>query len=148
MSRIAVIRMKGKFSLSPTVKSTLETINLPRLYSCTLLAENDTTIGMLQACKDVVSFGAVDEQIVELLLTKRGLTRDGKKLSASKKPDEISKLAKEISTSEKSLSTHGILPIFFLAPPKGGMGSKKFNVASGGVLGKNAAIGELISRMA
>lgn len=148
MSRIAVIRMKGKFSIAPKVERTFESINLPRLYTCTLLADNPTTKGMLQACKDLVSFGAVDEETIKLLLSRRGSLRDGKKLSDVKKPEEIAKMAAEIAASAKPLSTHGILPLFFLAPPRGGVAHRKLSVKAGGVMGKNEKIGELIARMA
>lgn len=148
MSRIAVIRMKGKFSLAPGVKRALACFNLNRLYTCTLVPQDKTTLGMIQSCKDVVSYGPVDAQAIENLLILRGKTRDGKRLSETKKPEEIAKLAKEIDASPKNLSTHGILPIFCLAPPRGGVGSRKLHVAAGGVMGKNEKIGELILRMA
>ena len=147
MSRIAVIRMKGKFSLSPTVVSTLSNLRLDRLYACTILPGGDSAKGMLQACKDMVSFGEVDKETISILLQRRGKTADGKKLSAAKKPEEIAKLASEIASSEKKLLEHGIFPVFFLSPPKGGFGTRKAHVPYG-PLGKNPGISELIARMA
>jgi len=145
---IAVIRLKGKYALNPSVKETLKSLSLTRLYTCTLLPENEGALGMIRACKDAVSYGAVDEQAVEMLLSRRGMARDGKKLSATMKPEAIAKLAKEISASGKALSSHALLPIFFLAPPRGGFGGSKKSHAPFGPLGKNAHIGELISNMA
>lgn len=149
MSIYAVIRMKGKFSLSPTARTTMESLNLNRLYSCTLVPGTDSYLGMLQAAKDSVAYGEVDEKAIVLLLSRRGLLRDGKRLSGAKKPEEIAKLAKEIASSGKPLSQHSILPIFFLSPPKGGFGgSRKMAAGNGGLLGKNSAIGQLIEQMA
>ena len=147
--RIAVIRLKGKRGITPKVKATFVSLNLNRLHTCALLPDTEGYRGMIQSCKDSVSFGPVDEQTIEMLLLRRGLTRDGKKLSASMKPEAIAKLAKEISASDKSLSDHAIHPFFFLAPPRGGFdgGSKKSH-APFGPLGKNASIGELLAHMA
>jgi len=147
--RIAVIRLKGKRGITPKVKATYVSLNLNRLHTCTLLPDTEGSRGMVQACKDSVSYGLVDEQTIEMLLLRRGLTRDGKKLSAGMKPEAISKLAKEIAASDKSLSDHAILPFFFLAPPRGGFdGGSKKSYAPYGPLGKNPKIGELLAKMA
>ena len=147
--RIAIIRLKGKRGITPKVKATYASLNLNRLHTCTLLPDTVPFRGMVQACKDSVSFGAVDDSTIEMLLLRRGLTRDGKKLSASMKPEAIAKLAKEISSSDKTLSEHAILPFFFLSPPRGGFdGGSKKAAAPHGPLGKNPKIGELLAKMA
>ena len=148
MGKIAVIRMKGKFSVSPDVKGTLSCLRLDRLYACTLLEDNEISRGMLQACKDVVSFGSVDEATVALLLERRGRTAEGKtRLSAAKKPDEMAKIASELSSSAKKLSDFGAKQVFYLSPPSGGFGKRNAK-APFGPCGKNPGISELIARMA
>lgn len=147
MSRIAVVRLKGKFSVSPSVKLTLSSLRLKRLYACVLLPEGENAKGMLQACKDVVSFGEAGKETIALLLQKRGKTTDGKRLSSVKKPEEIEKLSAEIASSPKKLAELGVAPVFFLSPPRGGFGSRKAHVPFG-PLGRNPEINELISRMA
>lgn len=147
MSRIAVIRLKGKFSVSPSVDLTLRSLRLDRLYACVLLPEGENAKGMLQACKDLVSYGEASKETISLLLEKRGKTTDGKKLSVAKKPEEIAKLSAEIASSPKKLAELGVAPVFFLSPPKGGFGSRKAHVPFGPV-GKNPQINDLISRMA
>lgn len=147
MARIAVIRLKGSFSLSPTVNLTLDNFKLGKLYSCTLISPTDSNRGMLQACKDMVAYGEVDKETITLLLQKRGKTVDGKKLSLSKKPEEIAKMAAEIASSEKKLVDLGLAPTFKLSPPKGGFGSRKAHVPFGPI-GKNPEIAALISSMA
>jgi len=145
--RIAAIRLKGKFSISPRVKSALSSLMLNRLYACTLLPPGETAEGMLRACKDVVSFGEVGKGTIELLLSARGKTLDGRRLREAKKPEEISKMAADIDASQKKLQDFGLSPVFFLAPPRGGFGSRKMS-APFGPAGKNPRIGELIARMA
>jgi len=140
--RIAVIRLKGSFSIGPDIKKTLTSFKLDRLYSCTLVVDNESTRGMLQTVKDFVAYGPVENDTISLLLLKRG-KKGGKKLSQA----EADKLAIEISSSGKKLSDHGVSPVFFLSPPQGGFGSRKTHVPFGPV-GKNPQIAELISRMA
>ncbi|MFA5929816.1 MAG: uL30 family ribosomal protein [Candidatus Micrarchaeia archaeon] len=147
--RIAVIRLKGKRGITPTVKATFVSLNLNRLHTCTLLPDTIGSRGMIKSCKDSVSFGPVDDSTVAMLLERRGMTRDGKKLSAAMRPEAIAKLAKEISSSDMSLSDHAILPFFFLAPPRGGFdGGSKKAYAPTGPLGKNPGIGALLAKMA
>jgi 50S ribosomal protein uL30 len=145
---IAVIRLKGKRGMAPRVSATLESLSLNRLYTCTLLPDNKNSRGMAQACKDAVSFGEADAQAISMLLGRRGLLRDGRKLSEAKKPEEMEKLAGEIAKGEKPLSRHGILPVFFLSPPRGGFAGGKKSQPPFGPLGRNSKIDELIAKMA
>jgi hypothetical protein len=102
---------------------------------------------MTQACKDVVSFGEASKESIAVLLSKRGKTTEGKKLSETKKPEEIEKIASELDSSPKKLEELGISSVFFLSPPRGGFGKRKAHVPFG-PLGKNPQINDLISRMA
>lgn len=140
---IAVIRLHGKFSLSPDIRTTLSCLKLNRLYACALVPENPSTKGMLQSCKDVVSFGTVDEGTVAMLLERRGKGADGKRLTAEK----AGKIAKEFVSSGKKLEELGASSVFFLSPPKGGFARRK-SASPFGPLGKNPEISELISKMA
>jgi len=146
MAITAIIRMKGRFSLSPWVNTTLTSLRLSKLYSCTLVPETPSYKGMLQACKDMVAYGAVEKEAVEYLLTKRGKATDGRKLSDVKKPEEIKKLAEAI-VSGKAPSEVGVDSLFALAPPRGGFGERKAQLPFG-PLGKNPGVGKLIMLMA
>ncbi|MCX8198155.1 MAG: uL30 family ribosomal protein [Candidatus Micrarchaeota archaeon] len=145
MSVLAVIRLKGKFSVSPEVKATLESLRLKKLYSCTIVPQNESYAGMLRVCKDVVSFGEIGKDAIKLLISKRGKYKGGKKVSSAK-PEEIEKLASEAAAG-KPLAELGLEPVFSLSPPKGGFGSRKKH-APFGPLGKNPGISKLIESMA
>ena len=145
--KIALIRLKGMFSLSPTVRFTLASFRLNRLYSCTIVDDSASTKGMIQACKDFVSFGPVEKESIALLLAKRGKTTEGKKLSAAKKPEEIKKVLDEFLTGKK-LTDLGVSSVFYLSPPRGGFDGSRMSPKPFGPLGKNEKIGELISKMA
>jgi large subunit ribosomal protein L30 len=145
--KIAVIRLKGKFSLSPNIKTTLESLRLTRLNTATILTMNDSLKGMLQACKDVVSYGEVDEETVAFVLSKRGMSPDGKSLSSGKKLGEIAKIAKDFFASDKKLEEFGASGVLFLKPPRGGFGGRKIQTPFG-IAGKNPNISELLRKMA
>lgn len=144
---IAIIRLKGKMGLSPKVRTTLSSLNLNRLYHCTVVPENESFLGMVKACKDFVSFGKIDQKTMELLLAKKGRLLDGKKVSSAKSPKEIEELAKGICSSNQPLSKYSLIPFFALSPPKGGFQRSRKAQAPLGPLGKNAKIAELIERM-
>lgn len=145
--KIAVIRLKGKFSISPDIREALSSLRLNRLYACTLLPDNEATKGMVHACKDFVSFGPVEKESAALLLAKRGKTTGGKRLSAEKKPEEIRKILDEFLAGRK-LSELGVSPVFFLSPPKGGFWGIRKSHKPFGPLGKNEDIAGLVSQMA
>ena len=147
MAKLAVIRLKGMFSISPTVRTTLSSLCLDRLYSCTIVDDSDSTKGMIQACKDFVSFGPVEKESIALLLVKRGKTITGTRLSKAKKPEEIKKVLDEFLAGKK-LAALGVSPVFYLSPPRGGFSGSRMSPKPFGPLGKNEKISELISRMA
>ncbi|MCX8175067.1 MAG: uL30 family ribosomal protein [Candidatus Micrarchaeota archaeon] len=146
MALLAAIRMKGRFSLSPSARATLDSLRLRKLYSCTLLSDSDSAKGMLQAAKDAISFGPISREAAVFLLRRRGRTLDGRRLSEAKSQEEIEKLADALLAG-KSPHELGISASFALSPPKGGFGSRK-KAFPGGPLGRNEKIGELIMKMA
>lgn len=143
---IAAIRIKGRFSLPPKARFTLESMRLIRLHSCAIVPANPSSLGMLQAAKDVISFGEISKEALSYLLSKRGKSSDGRKLSALKKPAEIAKMADELFAG-KTPSELGVLPVFFLSPPKGGYGARKMQPPFGPT-GKNPSISALVMSMA
>ncbi|MEM4348132.1 MAG: uL30 family ribosomal protein [Candidatus Anstonellaceae archaeon] len=141
MGILAVLRLKGKFSLSPKVKETLKSLNLPRLYCCTFIPDTQSYRGMLAVCKDFVSFGKVEKETVAEVLSKRGLKQDGSQISQK----EAQEVALQLEGG-KSLSALGIRPFVRLSPPKGGFDSRK-KPSPFGPVGKNENISEIIRRM-
>ncbi|MEM4554999.1 MAG: uL30 family ribosomal protein [Candidatus Anstonellaceae archaeon] len=141
MGILAVVRLKGKFSLSPKVKETFKSLNLPRLYCCTLVPDTPSFRGMLAACKDFVSFGKIEKEFAAEVLSKRGLKQDGTQISQK----DAQEIALQLDMG-KSLSQLGVRPFVRLSPPKGGFGSRK-QPAPFGPVGKNENISEIIGRM-
>ncbi|MCX8197149.1 MAG: uL30 family ribosomal protein [Candidatus Micrarchaeota archaeon] len=141
MSVLAILRLKGKFSIPPKVKYSLECLNLRYLYSCTFVPNTQSFAGMAFACKDFVSFGEVEKDTIVHVLSKKGRHKDGKRISQA----EAEKIAQELE-SGKTLSECMVQPFVRLSPPKGGFGHRKKPFPFG-PKGKNQQISQLLLRM-
>lgn len=141
---IAIVRVRGWFGMNPRRRDTLTMLNIPRANNCTLVHMNESYKGMLHDVKDYATWGAVSEKYVEKMLVKRGAI-SGKKLTATKKTDEIKKMAKEL-LSGKSLKDIGIDRTFRLTPPSGGWKDKKQTKPKGD-LGSRDSMDTLLAQM-
>ena len=119
---IAVIRIRGLIGVNKKIKDTLNLLRLRKKHVCVVLNNSSSNMGMLRKIKDYTTYGELDKETEQELISKRG------------KKDKEAKLK----------------PFFELAPPKGGFernGIKK-SFQQGGVLGYRASkINDLIKRM-
>jgi large subunit ribosomal protein L30 len=139
MARIAIVRMRGNFGISPDVEKTLESLRLVKNNFCALVPDDPSHKGMVGMCKDFVAWGEVKEATVAKLLLSRG--KSAKKLDAK----SASETAKQFFAG-KSLKELGIEPVFRLSPPRKGYGGTKAQQPYGG-LGKREDMDELLLRM-
>jgi len=56
---IAAILIRGKIDSRQTVKDTLTMLNLDRKHACVLLEDTPVIMGMLNKCKDFITYGEV-----------------------------------------------------------------------------------------
>lgn len=64
---IAAVRVRGVPDTPRNVSDTLESLRLRSRHSCVLLEDTDSNRGMLNAVKDYVAYGEVDEDTVSRL---------------------------------------------------------------------------------
>ena len=126
VTKIAVIRIRGKVNLKKPVKDTLKMLRLYKKNYCTVYDATSNILGMINKIKDYVTWGEIDDETLKLLKEKRG------EKTKNKKGEEIVK------------------PFFRLSPPRKGFGRKgiklPFNI--GGALGnRKEKINDLIKRM-
>ena len=120
-------------------QETLFRMRLRRKYAAILLPSNPESLKLLQNVRNFVAYGDVDTDTLALLIEKRGVALDKKKVDAKKVITELDK---------KGLEGAGLKPFFRLHPPRGGIDSKIHYPIRGGVLGDNKKdINELIRRM-
>lgn len=64
---IAAILIRGKMGARQGVKDTLKMLNLNKKHACVLLEDTPVNNGMLNKCKDFVTFGTVSEDTQKAL---------------------------------------------------------------------------------
>lgn len=132
---IAVIRVRGTVGVRQSISETLTRLNLKKVNNLSLIFGTKANLGMIEKCKDFVTYGAIKEDALAMLIEKKGIKAGkedvGQLVLGKKKPRDVMKI-----------------PIRMHPPRKGYEGIKK-NYAVGGALGNRGEdINELIKRMA
>ncbi|TAL57874.1 MAG: 50S ribosomal protein L30 [Nanoarchaeota archaeon] len=141
MSRLAVIRIRGKpVGMKNEALKTLSMLRLHRNHCCAIVNDSPSMRGMLERVKDYVTYGEIDDETFNEMLTKRG------ELFVMRAQDSkgIIKYPFFESGGKK------YKPVFRLAPPKKGFERKgiKLPFKQGGALGnREGKINELLKRM-
>ena len=150
----AVIRVRGTVNIKPSIRKTLELLNLTRVNHCVLVDENPSVKGMLQIAKDYVTWGEIDKDILVKLLQTRGRLAGDKPLTDAyvqsatsfKTVDAMAKAIFDQKFAYKELPE--IKPIFRLNPPvKGYEGIKRSFVNKGALGYRGDEINRLLERM-
>lgn len=119
---IAAVLIRGLLGTRHEIKDALASINLQQKHTCVILKDTPQIRGVLNRCKDMITFGEITPEIQKLLDEKRGQKdQDGK-----------------------------LKPFYRLHPPRGGFERKgiKKSFTEGGVLGnRGAKMDDLIKRM-
>lgn len=152
---LAVIRVKGELHLSVGKKRTLELLRLFKANHLVIIEEKPELKKMLKKIEEIVTFGELSEQALELLLEKRARLLGDKKLDAEflkkHKAASLKELAKKILEGKAKLAELGVKPVFRLHAPRKGFerAGIKRAFAVGGAVGYRAHdINDLIKRMA
>ena len=139
---IAVIRVRGPIDVRPETRMTMNLLRLTRRNHCVLINEKSqkTSLrGMLIKCKDYVTWGAVNKDIIKLVLEKRGRIEGDKKPSK----EQIETALKAIEKGERS----DIKPVFRLHPPRKGWKSMKHRFPKGALGPRGEKMSELLKKM-
>ncbi|MFT4310114.1 MAG: uL30 family ribosomal protein [Candidatus Woesearchaeota archaeon] len=72
MSKLAVIRVRGDVHISSDIRDTFTMLRLGKKHACVVIEDTPTYKGMLQKVKDHVTWGPVNEQMLQVLQTKMG----------------------------------------------------------------------------
>ncbi len=153
MKRLAVIRVKGKTKIKRDVEDTLHMLHLTRVNHCSFIKDDAVSSGMLTKVKDYATWGEVDEETVNLLLSKRGELEGNKKLSDSHvkkttKYGSIEEFSKAFVNFEAELDDlPSLKPFLRLHPPRGGHEGMKRSFKRGGALGPRENITGLLYKM-
>ncbi len=121
-NKLAVILIRGLVRIQTTVKDTLKMLNIERKHVCVVIEDTPSARGMINKCKDYVTWGEIDSATEKILTEKRGVKgKDGK-----------------------------LKKYFRLSPPRGGFerkGIKKDFTVSGALGYRGNKINDLIKKM-
>jgi large subunit ribosomal protein L30 len=133
---LAVIRVRGTVKVRESIAETLDRLRLKKVNNLVLVSSgNASYAGMVQKCKDFVTFGEIDREVLGKLLSAKGLKADDAAVA--------SLLAGEKSPKDLKIE----MPIR-MHPPKRGYEGVKKDYQSGGSLGyRSTEINKLITRM-
>jgi len=121
MNNIAIIRIRGTDDVKTGIESTMVMLKLHKKHTCSVYPKTDSLMGMLDKCKDYVTYGEIDDDTYKLLVDKRGQVKGGEKVN-----------------------------YFHLHPPRGGFGRRgiKAPFTMKGALGyRKEKINDLIKKM-
>lgn len=136
----AVIRLRGSVKLRKEIKDTLVMLRLHRKMHCVLLKETDSIKGMLNKVRNWITYGEINDKILELMIKKRGRKLGNKRLTKK----EVEEIFKKIKSEEKI----EIKPVFRLTPPsKGFKKSIKQHYPKGELGYRGKEINRLLKRM-
>jgi large subunit ribosomal protein L30 len=141
--KIAVVRIRGIRNIAPKIRDTLRLMNLEKPNNCVLVEDTPQNMGMVQSCKDYITYGVVSEKVLFELLKKRG-EKGGRRLREVMEEEEIAQVAKKIMHEENVRNF--INPVFRLHPPRKGYKTIK-KPAPEGDLGKREDMDSLLRRM-
>ncbi len=152
---ILAIRVRGQVSVRPQIEDTLNKLKLGRLHQARLLKMTPSIQGMVIKSKDYITWGEVDEHVVEQLVQKRGRISGNDRVTdayikANSGFKSIKDFAKALTSGNASTSdVEGLKPVFRLHPPKKGYkGKRNLPVGMGGVTGyRGTSINELAIKM-
>jgi large subunit ribosomal protein L30 len=121
---IAAVLIRGReMGVRHDVKRSLNILRLLRRHICVVIPDNESNRGLLDKCKDLLTYGPISDETLAMLNEKRGSlkNREGKALN-----------------------------VFRMHPPRGGWGHKGIKVAyaEGGCLGqRRKGMDELLRKM-
>ena len=151
---LVAVRIRGLSDISQETKDTLMMLRLTRNCHATLLDDRPAYNGMLRKSKNCLTWGEVSQEIIALLLKKRGRLVGDKKLTDEyakeldyKSLDDLAEAIFKVDIEFSSLPK--VKPVFRLRPPKKGFkGKVKKSYAAGGEAGyRGDAINDLLKRM-
>ena len=139
---IAVVRIKGQVKLNRDVIETLDRLRVRRKYVAVVFVKpTKEQIGMINAVRNFVAYGDINEETFKRLVESRGQLID------KNKKTDLKKVSEEIWKGKKYEEAN-LKPFFRLHPPRGGIDTKLHFGRGKGVLGDNKEkINELIMRM-
>jgi large subunit ribosomal protein L30 len=139
----AVVRVRGTVGVTREMADTMLMLRLDRINHCVILPKNPNFEGMLRKAKDFITWGEIDRETLEKLISKRGRFAGDRRVADLNYAKELA----QFILSGKPVKETGIKPVFRLSPPSKGYKSTKAIYPKGSLGYRGEKINELIKRM-
>lgn len=148
MEKLCVVRIISILKKSGSAQSIMGSLNLKKLYSCTLLDKTKSNLGMLKKIDNLVTYGEIDAETLKALLARRAMVSSKKRYEWQ--GSSLDDFTKAFLDGKQSFDDIKIKSVFNLHPPIKGFerrGKKTpFNLK--GAFGyRGAEINKLLKRM-
>lgn len=137
---LAAIRIRGSAGVPVKIEKTLDMLRLRRVNHCVIVPKTPDIEGMLRKAGNYITWGEINMETLETLISKRGRLQGGKKTDRK----EVRPLTNKIIEGKKD---PGIKPVFRLSPPSGGFRSIRRAYPKGDLGYRGENINELLKRM-
>jgi len=153
MGLLLALNLHGQINVPRGRRAALRELQIDRRFSATVVRDDQSTLGLLDLCRDYVAWAPVKKDLLSALLKSRAkvserrrLDREALRALGFKGPDELA--AKMLEGEIRLSSIKGVRPFFNLSPPIGGFKlSTRRKYGEGGVLGLNPKLPALVRRM-
>lgn len=152
MKRVIAVRVRGTVKVRKEIADTLTMLNLTKPHHAVVVDDRPTYLGMLNKAKDYITYGEVEQPVLEALLRKWARLQGDQKISdeyvKEKTGQTIKKFAANVMKFKNELDDIGIKKVFRLHPPRKGHKDIKRAFSQGGSLGyRGEEINDLVRRM-
>lgn len=138
--KVAIVRIRGKINVRTEIADTLDMLRLYNKNYATVVENTPQMIGMIRKVKDFVTYGEIDEDTYNQLISAKGEEYKDREKDSKERIDYSRRY---IVHDNKKIKKY-----FRLNPPKSGYGGIKKPFSKGGALGnRKEKINDLIKRM-
>ncbi|KYK31850.1 MAG: 50S ribosomal protein L30 [Theionarchaea archaeon] len=152
MKRIIAVRVRGTVKMRKDINDTLAMLNLTKPHHAAVIDDRPSYKGMLEKAKDYITYGEIEQSVLEALIGKWARREGNKRISEEyvkeKTGQTIPQFAESVMKFEKELDQLEIKNLFRLHPPRKGHKDIKRAFSQGGSLGyRGEFINDLVRRM-
>ncbi len=152
MKRIVAVRVRGTVKVRRGIEDTMTMLNLTKPHQIVVVDDRSTYLGMLKKAKDYITYGEIEQRVLEQLLRKWGRLEGNERLTEKyvkeKTGQTIAEFTESVMKFEKELQELEIKKVFRAHPPRKGHKNIKRAFTQSGSLGyRGSAVNELIKRM-
>jgi large subunit ribosomal protein L30 len=152
MKRIVAVRVRGTVKVRKEIGDTMTMLNLTKPHHVVVIDDRPTYLGMLDKAKDYITYGEIEQPVLEVLLRKwarrEGNNQVTEEYVKERTGQTIAEFASSVMNFEKELDDLEIKKVFRLHPPRKGYKSVKRGISQGGSVGyRGSDINNLLRRM-